>query len=149
MDDGSEYKIAAQWSDDCNGKKDYDGPILSLSTRYWPRGGGFMVFDTANPNLGLRDSADAYDTCPSAASSLLLTIATGDDPEDTTDLFLAREEFEGETYEEVRQKVESWAQTQMDRVIKALVGEFGKPKTWDEITATDGEEKEGEEEVIP
>lgn len=138
--ESTEYKIAAQWSDDCGGKKDYDGPILSLSTRYWPRGGGFMVFDTANPNLGLRDSADAYpDMRPSAASSLLLGIATGDDPEDTTDLYLAREEFEGETYEEVRQKVETWAQSQMDRVIKALTGEFGKPKTWKEITANEGE----------
>ena len=35
--------LSAKWTNDCQGKKDYDGPILEVSTRYWPRGGGFFV----------------------------------------------------------------------------------------------------------
>ena len=35
--------VPAKWTDDCQGKKDYDGKILCLSTRYWPRGGGVTV----------------------------------------------------------------------------------------------------------
>lgn len=27
---------AARWTQDCNGKQDYDGQVLSISTRYWP-----------------------------------------------------------------------------------------------------------------
>lgn len=36
-------KVPATWEDDCQGKKDYDAELVSLSTRYWPRGGGFSA----------------------------------------------------------------------------------------------------------
>lgn len=42
-------KIDAKWTPDCQGKKDYDGQILSISTRYWPSGGGFATFSYTEP----------------------------------------------------------------------------------------------------
>jgi len=35
-----------KWTNDCQGKKDFDGPIVTLSSRYWPSGGGFSMLDT-------------------------------------------------------------------------------------------------------
>ena len=28
--------LAAEWTDDCQGKKDYDGDVLAITTRCWP-----------------------------------------------------------------------------------------------------------------
>jgi hypothetical protein len=46
-----EYKEAIEegiggikWRNDCQGKKDYDGRIVHVSSRYWPRGGGYFTF---------------------------------------------------------------------------------------------------------
>ncbi len=36
-------RLAAKWTNDCQGKKDYDGSIVRITTRYWPRGGGFTI----------------------------------------------------------------------------------------------------------
>jgi hypothetical protein len=61
-------KLAAKWTNDCGGKKDYDGDILSVSTRYWPADGGFWI--DKGDGLGLRKN-DVLSK-PSAKSSLLL-----------------------------------------------------------------------------
>jgi hypothetical protein len=114
-------KLEAKWEDDCCGKKDYDGRILSISSRYWPRGGSALTFDTAHPELGLHKHDDG--SKPSAKSSLL--IWTGDGDYETlaeTDGYI-----EGETFEEVAAQVEAWAQEQMDKAVAILRAGFVTP----------------------
>lgn len=36
-----------EWKPDCQGKWNYDCDLVSLSCRYWPRGGGFHTLDTS------------------------------------------------------------------------------------------------------
>lgn len=97
-------KLQAEWTDDCQGKKDYDGNILSISTRYWPRRVGFwLAQNEARPDI-----------LPSARSALVLRHGSDDC---TT---LIEQEFEAETREEVQRQVEIWAQAQMDRVVNIL-----------------------------
>ena len=43
MSETEKLKVSARWTNDCSGKKDFDGRIVDLSTRYWPRGGGFYT----------------------------------------------------------------------------------------------------------
>lgn len=105
-------KLQAEWTDDCQGKKDYDGDILSISTRYWPRGGGFWLVEI-RPDGSWGDETRPH-ILPSAKSSLLLR---HDDHDYTT---LVEQEFEAETQEEVQRQVEEWAQAQMDRVVAIL-----------------------------
>lgn len=109
-------RLAAEWTNDCQGKKDYDGEILSVSTRYWPSGGGFHVFDTREPEKGLHLNQDS--SPPSAHCSLLLR--DGDD----NDVTLIDKEFEGASYSEVSQQVEKWAQEQYERAIEILRAGF-------------------------
>ncbi len=116
-----QLKLDARWTDDCQGKKDYDGDILSISTRYWPRGGSALVFDSSHPELGLH-KPDRPDIKPSAHSSLMLRYADADG--DADDLKLIEKEFEAETQEEVQSQVEAWAQEQMDRAVAVLRKEF-------------------------
>lgn len=58
------------WSGDCSGKKDYDGKLLVVSTRYWPAGGGFYIMDSRHPEKGLYPSNNGQP--PSAHSSIIL-----------------------------------------------------------------------------
>jgi len=107
----STLKLNAKWEDDCCGKKDYDGDILRISSRYWPRGGSTLSFNTATPELGLHHVDDGNK--PSATSNLLLYANGGY-------LVLATKDFEAETFEEVAAQVEAWAQEQMDKAVAAL-----------------------------
>ena len=107
-------RLPAEWSDDCQGKKDFDGELVSLSTRYWPAGGGISLF---HPKLGW--SHNPLDCKPSANSKIILRHA--DDY-----VIFAEKEFEGDSLEAVKEMVEEWAQEQYRRVIKAMTQEFGK-----------------------
>jgi len=98
---------------DCQGKKDYDGNILSISTRYWPAGGGLAVII---PGRGLVENP--FDCKPSARSSLILHYS------DDEYITLTESEFEGETFEDVSKQVELWAQMQMNAVVELLKREF-------------------------
>lgn len=115
-----QFKLDAKWTDDCQGKKDYDGEILSISTRYWPRGGGFHVFDRDNPKRGFQGNEARPQIRPSAQSQLVIYHA------ESGYLTLVEQEFEAETQEEVQAQVEAWAQAQMDRAVAALQREFGE-----------------------
>jgi hypothetical protein len=99
-------KLSATWTNDCQGKKDYDGDILSISTRYWP--GSYQ----ANRMV-------------SALSQLVLRY--GESGASGDYVVLARAEFEAGTFETLAPQVEQWAQEQMDRAVAALVVEFGPP----------------------
>jgi hypothetical protein len=93
-------ELRAEWTNDCQGKKDFDGEIVTLSTRYWPRGGGF--------GLMVRNE-------PSAKSSILL------DGECVTS-----EEFDGETFEDVAAQVEAWAKEQHAKIVAAIENLFAE-----------------------
>lgn len=92
------------WTDDCQGKKDFDGDILSLSTRYWPRGGGFHAsFIVPGQPVVWEGNEARPEIKPSAHSSILLL---GKE--------LVSKEFEAETEAEVKQQVEDWARAQIE-----------------------------------
>lgn len=111
--------VPARWTDDCQGKKDYDGRLVSISTRYWPRGGGFSIFNTATREW----SGGSNEIRPHAQSAIVLHRG---DPGDAEWVDLIEQNFEAETEEEVRAQVEAWAVTQYDRVVRAISREFGK-----------------------
>lgn len=96
-----------EWTNDCQGKQDFDGEILSLSTRYWPQGGGFWAFD---PATGREESnEDRPEIRPSAKSSILLLGAE-----------IASQDFEANTEAEVKAQVESWARGQIERIVRIM-----------------------------
>ena len=110
-------RLDAKWENDCQGKKDYDGNILSISTRYWPTSGGFEV--RHNGNIVWHDGIE--DMKPSAISYLRIRSR-----EFNSNRILAKQEFEGESFEEISNQVEEWAQCQMDKAVDALQKAFAK-----------------------
>jgi len=120
-------KIDARWTDDCCGKKDYDGEILSISTRYWPAGGGFLEINRGPDGVSVHGPGHRPDIKPRAHSSILLRYRVDDEGERCVeDLTLVEAEFEADTEDEVKRQVEVWAQEQMDRAVHCLQAEFGK-----------------------
>ena len=112
-----DFKLPAEWTDDCQGKKDFDGDLVSLSTRYWPAGGGMWIFE---PGRGMNTNPHP-EIRPSAKSSILLNYS-GDY------VIFAEQEFEADTQAQVQDLVEAWAKEQYQRVIAALTKEFGEWK---------------------
>lgn len=116
----------AKWTDDCQGKKDFDGPLVEISTRYWPRGGGYWVMHN---NPGAPVKIEKNDVRPEVKPSAhaAINLRWGDPDEDHYGPFI-EESFEGETESEVKAQVEAWIQRQMGRVVRALTKEFGPVK---------------------
>ena len=114
-------KVPVLWTPDCQGKWDYDGAFVAISTRYWPRGGGFSVLSAegfvTNGERGIR---------PSAHATLYLGNATNEFLDDAGKL--TEIEVEGETEAEVKASVEAWAAAQWSRVRKAMLNEFDPEK---------------------
>ena len=115
-------KPTAKWTDDCQGKKDYDGSLIDISTRYWPRGGGFSVLTAERQWLGNEARPDVR---PSASASLLLRYIDDGGDEDYIDL--VEQSFEAETQEEVQRAVEAWVQAKFDEVSTLLREHFRTP----------------------
>jgi hypothetical protein len=117
----------ATWSDDCQGKKDYDGRLLDISTRYWPGsdGGGTMIFDTITCEFG----SLPYGARPSARSSILLRHGVPDQYGYGDYLIWRSAKFEADTEAEVKDQVQKWVAAQMADVIALLGGlaAFRKP----------------------
>ena len=109
-----ELKVNAAWSDDCFGRK-YDGSILSVSTRYWPR-------IVAKPGRPIRGNEVLPEIKPHAHSSILLRYRDDDGNDDF--ITLIDESFAGETQEEVQREVEAWAQTQFDKIVAVLAEHY-------------------------
>lgn len=109
-----------EWKPDCQGKWDYDCDLVSLSCRYWPRGGGFHTLDTGT---GAWEGNEARpEIRPSATASICIgDLASG--PYET----LAKAEFDGDTEDEVKAKVEAWAKEMIARVDAAVRREFELP----------------------
>jgi hypothetical protein len=113
-------KIATTWTDDCQGKKDFDGDILRISTRYWPLGGGMYIYIPDDPR-GLHRSDDPS-IRPSAHSTIILSYE--DDAGKQVDLDLIDQAFEGSSFDDVRGQVETWASAQLVRIASVLQKEF-------------------------
>lgn len=110
----------AKWTDDCSGKKDFDGELLSLSTRYWPRGGGYFIM--RSPGAEFEGNETRPEIKPSAKASILLR---GD-----SNITLASQEFEAETEDEVKALVEAWAQKEWKRLVGVLMDAYPEAKTF-------------------
>lgn len=93
------YKLAAGWENDCQGKKNYDGNILGIDTRYWPSAYDRDGLVTAKSHLVLWHTVDSINQEYEV---------------------LNEKEFKGATKEEVQKAVEYWAQTQMNEVLGLL-----------------------------
>ena len=106
-------KLEAEWTDDCQGKKDYDGDILSISTRYWPARGRWLQLDTRTPDKGLHEVNDSR--IPATAHCSLLLRGKGEDSVELVD-----KRFEGASFEEISGQVEAWAQEQYSIAEAAL-----------------------------
>ena len=118
-------KTTAVWTNDCCGKKDFDGEMLTVSSRYWPKGGSGMAFDTEHPGRGLHRYDDGSQCSASSKILFHYTKENGD-----TDYLVVAETGDyitGATQEEVQTKIEDWVQKTTDRILRALIREFGLP----------------------
>jgi hypothetical protein len=125
-----DLKAYAYWTHDCQGKQDFDGPLLSVSTRYWPgpEGGGFMMVN--NGPGGAQISTKPYGKQPSAHSSIILRLGPKEPNDGGGEYLVWREkEFSAPTEAEVKAEVEAWAAEQMVAVVALLGGiaQFKKP----------------------
>lgn len=90
----------AKWTDDCQGKKDFDGEVLSISSRFYP-----PSYSRDGQTFSAMSSLNLYGTDDSYAE-------------------VVRGDFKGATEEEVKAKVENWASAQWNRAVRALAAEF-------------------------
>jgi hypothetical protein len=102
--------LTAEWEDDCQGKKDFDCEIIGLSTRYWPRGGGFHVlaggkFEGNEARPEIKPSAKAHIQIDGHS--------------------VLEKEFEGETFEDVAAQVEAWGKNQHAKIVAAVCAALG------------------------
>lgn len=104
-------RVPAQWTNDCQGKQDYDGELVGLSTRYWPRGGGFHI---VRGNGEWEGNETRPDILPSAHATIYLG------PDEELAEFWCKADTEGE----VKRRVEMWATVQFCRIQNALRKEF-------------------------
>ncbi|MEE7625397.1 hypothetical protein V3O24_04425 [Methylobacter sp. Wu8] len=98
-------KLDITWADDCQGKKDYDGDIVAVSTRYWPSNHQKNGMCSAICDISMYDGF----LDRNGESELLIS-----------------KNFEGATFAQVAEQVEPWAQAQMDRIAAALRAEFNQ-----------------------
>ena len=109
-----------EWTPDCCGKQDFDGPLVQVLTRYWPAGGSHMVFDAAEPEKGLRPANDGSKPHANCA------IYVGYYDESNA---LAEKDFRADTEAEVKVLVEAWVSEQFAKIEKAINEAFSKERT--------------------
>lgn len=118
MPDEGKFTVDAKWTDDCQGKKDYDGDIISVSTRYWPRGGGFTTIHNDGREIRWEENDARPYIKPSAKAAIVLRGRNENGGIDTIDL--SSRDFEAETFEEVKAMVEEWVDIQYARIITSM-----------------------------
>ena len=92
----------ARWTSDCNGKQDYDGRMLSISTRYWP-------------------AWKSSDRRPSAHAAIHVNHGRPDPDDDWGDYtVLFDQEFSAATESEVKVLVEAWVAEQFAYILGRL-----------------------------
>jgi hypothetical protein len=109
----------ARWTDDCQGKQDFDGLAVLISTRYWP--GPITVFNTAGPWKGFYEIPGGP---PSARAALCINHGEPLEHGYADEFVLAERRFEGATGDDVKRQVEEWVQQQFERMTAALRREF-------------------------
>ena len=112
--------LPAKWTPDCQGKWDFDGDIVCLTTRYWPRGGGCHTF-----SVGAWAGNESRPTIKPHAHAEIV-FHTEYDVASRIGETLIEARFEGEDETEVKSMVERWAEAQYHRVIEVLKSEFQK-----------------------
>ena len=102
MSKGTEFQPTAKWTPDCNGKQDYDGRLLSISTRYWP-------------------AWKSSDNRPSANAAIHVDHGIPHPEEEFADYsVLAEAEFSADTETEVKAQVEEWVRRECREVLDRL-----------------------------
>jgi hypothetical protein len=107
----------AKWTPDCQGKWGFDGRVISISTRYWPRCGGFHTLDSAT---GVFAPSDNSSIKPSAKASILLNHGEPDENGYGDYTTLVEQDFEFETEAEVKAAVETWVRVKVNRIARVL-----------------------------
>jgi len=116
-------KPCAIWSDDCQGKKDYDGRLISISTRYWPPAGqgGSMMVSNQGGEMKISEVPYRCDGRASAHAAIVLNFDAPDEPGgfgESADLVEA--DFVGDTEDDVKRQVEAWVVEQANRILMLL-----------------------------
>lgn len=103
------YRTPAVWTDDCQGKKDFDGYVVILSTRYWPANYSSKGLCSANCSFELQhgEPYSAYDN------------KYTDD-----NITLIEKEFEAATEGDVKEQVELWASEKFNEIAELLINHF-------------------------
>lgn len=109
-----ELEPCAMWSNDCQGKKDFDGRLLSISTRYWPASPSAPnEFNTATGKW----TTAPYGAKPSAAASIVINHGAPDQYGFGDYATLCEQKFEADTEQEVKALVEAWVKAECNRIL--------------------------------
>lgn len=117
-------KPYAAWTPDCQGKQDFDGSLISVSTRYWPgpSDGGFMTVTSSGGRVP-KISIAPYGAQPSAHSAIHLRLGPPEKGDGGGDYLVWREEkFSAATEVETKALVEAWVARQMVEIVALLGG---------------------------
>jgi hypothetical protein len=107
-----------KWTPDCSGKWDYDYDLVRLSSRYWPQGGGFFIWDSS------KGTFEGNEIRPEIKPSAMSSIVISNPHDDGFDDIAISCNFIGDTEQEVKTQVEIWAKGMMERVYSAIKKEF-------------------------
>jgi hypothetical protein len=117
----------ARWTDDCQGKKDYDGRLLSISAHYWPGVEGQRDFNTYDaPTSQFSILPYGRDGRPSAKATIHLDHGEPDEYGYGDYLVWREQEFVADTEAEVKAMVEAWVRERFEE-IQALLGPMKLP----------------------
>lgn len=123
MSEAAEIEPYAMWTPDCQGKQDFDGPIISVSTRYYPGpgGGGFMQMDISNGSSVT--TTQPYGPQPTAHAAIHLRVGPREEHDGGGNyLIWKQKEFAAETEAGVKAQVEAWTRDMMGEIIANMGG---------------------------
>ncbi len=104
-------KFNMTWTPDCQGKEDFDGAVVFLSTRIYPRGGSAHVWNIQDGEVKSftdQHSPERQEIKPSGYANIVV--------------FGVRHEreFEAETTEQLKKDIEAWYSQYIERAQKLL-----------------------------
>jgi hypothetical protein len=118
----------AEWTQDCQGKQDFDGPIISVSTRYYPGPGvgGSLVLEAGSSEF----KTIPYGPQPSANSSILLRLGPKHKGDGGGDYYVWKtQDFTAPTESKTKALVEAWVTERMAEIVACMggIGQFKAP----------------------
>jgi hypothetical protein len=105
--------LRAEWENDCQGKRDFDCEIIGLSSRTYPRGGGFTAY---GPGGVIERDEDRPHIKPSGVAHIAVDGAC-----------VLTKNFEAETSKEVESQIEQWAKEQHAKIVAAVQKALEEP----------------------